>query len=275
MDYYKFQVKNSPEFTEALIAFFSLSPFDSFQETVEGFDAFLPAEHLSDDIDAHLTELQQRFDFTYEKEFIEGENWNEVWETNFHSVLVGDFCGIRADFHPPFEKVEHEIVINPQMAFGTGHHETTFSVIQLMQGVDFRHQKVLDYGCGTGILAILAARLGADSLVAVDIEEQSYLNTLENCEKNGVSNVTAIHGKLEDVPQDAYGIVLANINRNVILNSLAALALRLEKGGTILISGFVLSDRTLMEEALEENGFRLVETMENGNWLAMKCRLEN
>ena len=174
-------------------------------------------------------------------------------------------------FHAPFEDVEHEIVINPKMAFGTGHHETTFSVIQLMQEMDFKGKKILDYGCGTGILAILAARLGADSIVAVDIEEESYLNTLENCRINEVEDVHSIHGTLDNVPKDTYGIVLANINRNVILDSLNSLAQLIEIGGMMLISGFILEDRELMEKALCETGFELMKTLEKGNWLAMKC----
>ena len=272
MDYYKFKIKNEAAHTEALIALFGLSPFDMFQETDTGFDAFIPANLYSESILSELNEINSRIGFSYEKEFIKGQNWNAIWESNFHPVQVEDFCGVRASFHPPFGQVEHELVINPKMAFGTGHHETTYSVIKLMRGMDFSGQSVFDYGCGTGILSILASRLGAASVLAVDIEKESYLNTIENCEKNGAENVRPVHGTLKDVPADRYGIVLANINRNVILNSLETLASLIPAGGLLVISGFVLADKNILEFELEKYNFQPLETLEKGNWLAMKCQ---
>lgn len=272
MDYYRIKVTTHPENSEALIALFSTLPFDTFQETETGFDAYLPAKEKPENLKAQLLHFGNLFDFSLEEEFIKGENWNEKWESNFSPIQVGNFCGIRAGFHQPIKGVEHEIIINPKMAFGTGHHETTFSVIQLMKGLDFNGKKVFDYGCGTGILAILASRLRAEKIVAVDIEEESYLNTIENCQHNGIDNVQAIHGTLKDVPSQSYGIVLANINRNVILNSLESLAEMTQKGGFLVVSGIMLSDREIVSEAIEANGFLPLEIIKNGNWLAINCQ---
>ena len=272
MDYYKFQVTNDPADTEVLVALFSTEPFDTFLENDGGFEAYLPADVYDEKIEATLARLQARFAFSFEKTLIKSENWNEAWESNFHPVIIGDFCGIRADFHQPLENVRHELVINPKMAFGTGHHETTHAVIQLMENIDFSGQQVLDYGCGTGVLAILAARLEASEIDAVDIEAESFQNTLENCRKNGVGQVSAFHGTLKDVPLKSYGIVLANINRNVILDSLKPLAGVVLQKGLLVISGFVSADRELMEDALSRHGFNPERTIEKNNWLAMQCR---
>ncbi|MBI5916405.1 MAG: 50S ribosomal protein L11 methyltransferase [Bacteroidetes bacterium] len=270
MDYFKYQISTDIAQSEILIALLSHLPFDTFEETEAGFNAYLPAANITGEVEKQLADLRQRFDFQFEKEFIPGQNWNVIWESNFHPVIVGNFCGIRADFHEPLQNVEHELVINPKMAFGTGHHETTFSVIELMRGIPFAGKTVLDYGCGTGVLAILASKLGAASLEAVDIEVESYRNTVENCRINAVTNVLALQGTLDDVPGRDFDVVLANINRNVILDSLSPLSKLLKPGGILVVSGFVLDDEALMTDALDANGFSILETKRKNNWLAMR-----
>jgi len=271
MDYFKYQVNTNPDNNEVLIALMSLQPFDSFVESDAGFDAFVPAAEDSPEIDAYLDDLKTRFDFDYEKEFIKGENWNEVWESNFNPIKVEHFCGLRAEFHPPMEGVEHELVITPKMAFGTGHHETTYMMIRLMKDLDFSGKQVFDYGCGTGVLAILASRLGAKEIDAVDIEEASFQNTLENCETNNVHNVHAQKGDISAVKGKRYGIVLANINRNVILDSLEPLSHIVGTGGTVVFSGFVLADETMMRDAVGAQGFSVAKVLARNNWMAMQC----
>ncbi len=270
MDYHQYSIATDPAQNEVLIALLSHLPFDTFEETDTGFNAFLPDKGDETDVETELLALQKRFNFQFEKTHIPGQNWNEIWETNFHPVIVGSFCGIRADFHEPLVGMEHELVINPKMAFGTGHHETTFSVIELMQGIHFAEKNVLDYGCGTGVLAILASRLGAAQIEAVDIEVESYRNTVENSEVNGAENVAAFHGILGDVPGQDFDIILANINRNVILDSLGPLSQLLKPGGLLVVSGFVLDDEALMSAALQLHGFTILETRRKNNWLAMK-----
>jgi len=270
MDYYNFSIQCPPDKMEILIALFSSQPFEMFEEKEEGFDAFLPVGTLDRDVEDYLESLRQQHDFSMVKTLIPGQNWNRLWESNFEPVVVGDFCGIRADFHQPLQLVAHEIVINPKMAFGTGHHETTFMVIQHMQRIAFTAKKVLDFGCGTGILSILASKLGADEVDAVDIEEQSFLNTQENATINGASNIHAIHGTLNDVPHRQYDVILANINRHVILDSLPTLSGRLLAGGILVTSGIMLASEQMVVEAQEKAGFRTVEILKKNNWLSIK-----
>jgi ribosomal protein L11 methyltransferase len=272
MDYFQYTITTDPAQNEVLIAMVSHLPFDTFEESETGFNAYMPASLQSEEHDEELLDLQSQFDFQFQKTLIPGQNWNEIWESNFHPVIVGRFCGIRADFHEPLVGMAHELVINPKMAFGTGHHETTFSVIELMQGIHFEEKTVLDYGCGTGVLAILASKLGAAEAEAVDIEIESFRNTIENSAINGVFNIQPFHGTLQTVPGSDFDIILANINRNVILDSLDSLYKLLKPEGFLVVSGFVSDDEQLMAEALQKHGFSILETKRKNNWLAMKTQ---
>ena len=179
---------------------------------------------------------------------------------------------MRADFHPPQPGVKWELVINPKMAFGTGHHETTWQCIAAMEHLPLQGAKVLDYGCGTGILAILASKLGATELEAIDIEEESYHNTVENALANDVHNITARCGTLNDVQGRDFDGILANINRNVILDSLPRLKELLRPGGWLLVSGILAADETVIVEAAEQAGFLKNQQTQRGNWLCIFFR---
>lgn len=267
MNYHKYELKTSPETADILVAFLSDSPFDTFEETHEGFLAFAPASASESDIEAQLAELQEQFDFTWGKTLIEGQNWNELWESNFQPVIVDDYCAVRADFHEPIPGKKWELVINPKMAFGTGHHETTWQCIAAIEHLPMKGANILDYGCGTGILAILAAKEGATRVEAVDIEEQSWLNTIENSQANGVPEVIARLGTLDAVEGRDFDGILANINRHVILDSLPRLAELIKPGGWLLISGILLSDEDIVTEAAQKAGFEKKEMKSRGNWL--------
>ncbi len=271
MDYFKYEIAVEISLNEILIALLSDLPLDTFEETDTGFSAFLPVSGDTAEVEARLASLAERFPFSYKKELIPYQNWNQLWESNFHPVVVGSFCGIRADFHEPLKGVEIELVINPKMAFGTGHHETTWMVIDMMQDIDFRKKTVLDYGCGTGVLGILAGKLGALQINALDIEEQSFLNTIENSERNGVANLEVFQGKLDVAPAGPYDLILANINRNVILDSLSSLSRSLKQGGVLIVSGFLKEDEALLQNALVAHHFTLIRTNRKNNWLAMQA----
>ncbi len=271
MNYWKFTIHTAPENTEILLAYLGDAAFDTFEETPDGLNAFLPESAGLETTEHFLQELHPAFDFTWTKEFLPAQNWNEIWESNFHPVIVDDFCAVRADFHAPVTGVQHELVINPKMAFGTGHHETTWMCLRALRDLPCAGAHLLDYGCGTGVLAILAARLGAAHAEAVDIEEESFRNTLENSAINGVSDrVTARHGTLDAVTGRDFDGILANINRNVILDSLPRLAALLKPGGWLLVSGILAQDGEVVTAAAKQVGFVQRDVAQRGNWLCIK-----
>ncbi len=256
---------------EVIIAMLSeLLPFEAFEEKEDQLEAYLEKGIRPAEIEEELQELARKWNFAYSWQALPDKNWNEAWEAAFQPVAVDDFCLVRADFHPGDPKKRYDIIINPKMAFGTGHHETTYLMIRMMSSFDLDGKKVLDYGCGTGILAILASKMGAQEVDAVDIEAAAFENTLENAQINNVFNVRAIHGDLEAVIEGQYDLILANINRSVILASLARLQQKLNKSGHLLISGILLQDEPLLEAALKKNKFTVVRRLEKGEWLCMK-----
>ncbi|MBL7827459.1 MAG: 50S ribosomal protein L11 methyltransferase [Saprospiraceae bacterium] len=267
MDYYRYDLNCASDQADMLIAFLSEGAFDTFEENETGLSAYLPARAGVEEAERLLSDLQQQFEFTWERQFIPGQNWNEIWESNFQPVIVHDFCAVRADFHPPISGVKWELVINPKMAFGTGHHETTWQCMAALEKIPVQGQILLDFGCGTGILAILASKLGAAEIEAVDIEEESYRNTIENSQVNGVNNVVARCGTLDAVEGTAFDGILANINRHVILDALPRLAQLVKPGAWLLISGILLTDETIVVEAAAEAGFDKQWITKRGNWL--------
>lgn len=266
MNYYKVSITSAPEKRDLIIALLSQSDFNGFEEGDFGFKAYIDESVYNPE---HIQELSDQLDFSFKAKLIPARNWNAIWESNFQPLQIGDFCGIRADFHPPFKNVIHQITINPKMAFGTGHHETTMMMMEVMQNRNFQNKKVLDYGCGTGILAILAAKMGAQPIVAIDYDINSYENTLENCTKNNIEQVQTYHGELSLLEQDDFDFILANINRNVILNSLPSLFLKTKQNGQVLISGILHTDQALVTETIEKVGFSIMEVVDKGEWICM------
>lgn len=266
VQYLQFDIIVEEQWSEILIAFLAEIYFDSFQETSNGFIAYLAEVYWNDSLLQELDALKDQYHFTYTKHKLETKNWNTLWESNFEPIRIGDFCGIRADFHPPFEIVQHELIINPKMAFGTGHHETTYMMIQLMQHIDFKEKRVFDYGCGTGILAILAAKLGADFVTGIDIEQAAFENSLENAVLNNTKGIEFKEATLEKFTEKDFEIILANINRNVILNSLPTLYSILRKSGELLVSGILIADRSSVIDLALQSGFRLTQQLEQGEW---------
>lgn len=266
--FHQYTIQATPELTDILIAFLGEAGFDSFQETDAGLLAFAEAaDH--DRWVQELATLGQQFELTYTWEPLEDKNWNEEWERQFSPIQVGERLYIRADFHPANAAVEQELVITPKMAFGTGHHATTYMMCELIFEQDLAGKRVFDYGSGTGVLAILAKRLGAGDVDAVDIESWSAENTQENAARNGVALHQIIHGTLEDVPAGPpYGLILANINRNVILATADTLYQRLAPGGTVLFSGILAADEQMLVSRLISLGYQHQQTRQREDWRA-------
>ena len=268
MIFQQYTLANDPAINEVLVAFLSEAGFDSFQETDAGLLAFAPATDHARWV-RELDELATRFPYTYTSKPLEDKNWNEEWEKQFQPLQIGERLYIRADFHEPHPNIEQELIITPKMAFGTGHHPTTHMMCALLFEQELAGKRVFDYGSGTGVLAILAKRLGAAEADAVDIESWSAENTLENARRNGVTVDRIVHGTLADVPAgEPYDLILANINRNVILTTAEALYQRLRRGGTVLFSGILEADEQLLIDSLSRFGFIHQETRKRADWRA-------
>ena len=247
-------------------------PMLGFEEKTKELIAYIDVEDLTEEVVSGIAILADIHNCTYQREFVPGQNWNEQWEASFKPVQVGGFVGIRAEFHPPFPDVEHDLIIHPRMAFGTGHHATTYLVMERMQELDFANKSVFDYGCGTGILAILARKLGAQPITAVDIEEAATENTFVNMAANHVDGIEVFTGDISAVPATKNNVILANINRNVILSSLDALYARTVDGGDLLVSGILQQDQALVDQKAAEEGWQKVLTRERDGWLLLHYR---
>jgi len=196
--------------------------FDTFEEVDFGFKAYIPSVDFNQEqLDETLLLYRDMFTFSYEVTLIPQKNWNEVWESNFEPLVIGDKIYVRATFHDPRPEFPYEIVIDPKMAFGTGHHQTTSMMLQLMLENDFVNKKVLDMGCGTGILAIMASKLGSGEITAIDYDPVCYDSTIENAQLNNILNVKALCGSKEVIPDEHYDTILANINRNILLDQIS------------------------------------------------------
>jgi ribosomal protein L11 methyltransferase len=246
------------------------SGFNTFEDTDTGFSAFIEFDLYSQvNLTAVLSQFEDEFTYTYTVEEIEGQNWNEEWEKNFQPLIIADQCYVRATFHPAQPQYAYEIVIDPKMAFGTGHHQTTTMMMQYVLQADLAGKTVLDMGCGTGILAILAAKRGASKLVAIDYDDVCYQSTLENTALNNIKNIEAICGGKEVIPAISFDVILANINRNILLDQIPAYAKVLVSGGYIFFSGFYENpDLDMIKVACKEFNLVYNDHQKIGDWVA-------
>jgi len=246
--------------------------FDTFEEVDLGFKAYIPVDDFKQELlDGTLAAYRKMFSFTYDVTLIPQKNWNEVWESNFEPIQISDQVFVRATFHAPKPEFPYEIVIDPKMAFGTGHHQTTAMMMGLMLENDFDGKNVLDMGCGTGILAILAAKLGATDITAIDYDVVCYESTIENSALNNIDNIKALCGSKEVIPDEQYDIILANINRNILLDQMARYAEALKPGGEIYFSGFYESpDLDIIKEAAAKHNLRYITHKKDKEWVAAK-----
>lgn len=241
MYYTLLKVNCNPEIGEILIAELSQIGFDTFLETQSGLEAYAESDNFDRSETESILKRYSTNDFSFEK--IEKKNWNEEWEKSYEPINVDDQCLIRAEFHQPERKFPYEIIITPKMSFGTGHHQTTYLMIRSQMKIDHKNKRVMDAGCGTAILSITACKLGAKEVEAFDIDEWSVINGNENTALNNCGNVNIQQGTIEQVNLSGkFDIILANINKNVLLKEIKIYARYLEKGGQLLLSGFYTSD---------------------------------
>ncbi len=264
--YLKYQILVSdPELREVLIALLSETGFEGFEEQEDQLIAI--GQQAEIDVEEAAAILSVR-SMTFTEEIMEEQNWNAVWESNFSPVEVGDFAGIRAHFHPPFTKVQHEIVITPKMSFGTGHHATTWQMMDQMQYLDFKSKKVLDFGTGTGVLAILAEKLGASFVLAIDNDDWSIENATENASVNHCEHI--VLKKADDLSDcSGFDIILANINKHVLLENAVSLRKLVYSGGLLMLSGLLTQDRADMEEVFGQAPYELRKYSEKNGWILL------
>jgi len=258
--------------SEILVAQLGELGFESFTETETGLKAYIQKKELNpsliDDIQA-LNSLE--FEISYKVVEIPQVNWNAEWEKNFNPIEVNGECALRAPFHPPFN-VKYEIIIEPKMSFGTGHHETTFMMLQFILENNFKEKSVIDMGCGTAVLAILSEMKGAAKIDAVDIDEWCYENSIENIERNICKNISVYKGDASFFKEKKYEVIIANINRNILLQDMEIYFNGLEDNGTLYLSGFYKEDLELISETCNNLGLTFVENKVRNNWIAAKFR---
>ena len=269
---YHFKVNPKNPGSEILLAELGELPFDSFIETEDGLSAYIQTQNNTQNLLNELYILRNpEFTISYQTENIPQVNWNEEWEKNFEPIIVDDLCYVRAPFHTS-KKVPYEIVIEPKMSFGTGHHETTFMMMKHLLNINIDGLTVLDMGCGTAILAILAAMKGAKKVDAIDIDNWCYLNSIENVERNNIKNVNVFEGDVSQLEgkKNTYDLIIANINRNILLNDMKAYAETLKLGGVILFSGFYREDIDVIEKEANNNSLFIDAQLNRNNWASLK-----
>lgn len=267
---FHFSVEPKELGSEILVAELGELPFESFIDSETGIVAYIQKQFWTENIldDLHILSSPE-FQVSYTIEEIDQVNWNEEWEKNFEAIEVDGICHVRAPFHPK-TNAKYDIVIEPKMSFGTGHHETTHMMIQHLLETDVTKKKTLDMGCGTAILAILAEMKGAQPIDAIDIDNWCYLNSIENAERNNCNQITVYEGDAELLKGKKYDLIIANINRNILLNDMQTYVDCLNKKGILLLSGFYNEDIPFIDASSTEKGLTFVKKFERNNWASLK-----
>ena len=267
---YDFNVSPKDPVTEMLIAQLGHIGFESFVENESGVVAYIQKKDWNSNKVEDLYLLNSNeFDITFKYSEIEQTNWNKEWEKNFNPIQVNGQVSIRAPFHEN-PSLNFDIVIEPKMSFGTGHHETTHMMVQHLLALDLKNKKVLDMGCGTGILAIFAEMKGAQPTDAIDIDSWCYQNSLENVQRNGCKYITVLEGDSSLLKGKEYDVVIANINRNILLSDMKIYTDCLREKGVLLLSGFYKEDISIIESEVIKHGLVLDKMIQKNNWVALK-----
>lgn len=262
-----FAVEPKEQGSDVLIAQLSELNFESFVESPEGFLAYIQEDQYDEtQLNLSLSFYTDFFKFSYTSKLIPQQNWNKEWESSFQPIEVDEKCYIRAPFHEAKPGFLYDVVIEPKMSFGTGHHETTRLMVSRLMKLEVKDRSLLDMGCGTGILAIVASMMGAKPVTAIDIDDWSYENTLENLEKNNINNTLVHKGNAQILEGKSFHTILANINKNVLLNDLPVYVRSLEKGGNLILSGFFETDVQQLSEKAAELGLKFEGKAVSSQW---------
>lgn len=270
MDYieYHFTVIPKHPYTDILVAQLAETGFESFCETDNGVQAYIPHDLFHEAILKNI-DILNKYDnctISYEHKIIPKQKWNALWESNFEPIKVGMECMIRAPFHDKLPGFKFDIIIEPKMSFGTGHHDTTMLMIEEILKTKITNKRVLDMGCGTGLLAILAAKMNAEKIVAIDNEEWAYKNTIENCQINHCQQILAIYGEANVIRNNSFDIIFANINKNVLLADMVHYISHLSTDGLLIMSGFFVNDINEINKKALQLGMKLLSETEKNTW---------
>ncbi|WP_461642467.1 50S ribosomal protein L11 methyltransferase [Labilibaculum euxinus] len=276
MDYIELKCQIQPfseEIAEILIAELGELDYESFTQSEDAVEAYIQAP-LFDMNEVEQLSINQLpnapFKLSYSNKTIASQDWNALWESNFSPVIISDQVVIRASFHTDTPKVPYDIVIDPKMSFGTGHHSTTSLMVQSILELDLEGKSVLDMGCGTSLLAILASKRNAEKVDAIDIDEWPYTNSLENIKNNKADNVSVFLGDAALLEEKQYDVVLANINRNILLNDMKHYVACLPQNGELVMSGFYTEDLKHIKEEAEKNNLEYISHKVDLNWVAVR-----
>jgi len=257
---------------EIIAALLGQADFESFSDTEEGIQAYIQKPLFNEALMKSILKplISTTESFNYSVKTIEDKNWNAEWEKNFSPIYISDNCRVRAPFHTDKGDYEYDLIIEPKMSFGTGHSPTTALMIKLMLELDFSELEVLDMGCGTGILAILASFKKAKNILAIDIDNWAYENSIENVQRNNTENIIVKQGDAKLLIDKNFDVIIANINRNILLNDLSAYSNSLKNNGQLLLSGFYTQDLPVIKKEITLLGLKYEKHIEQDNWVAVK-----
>lgn len=268
-DYIALTIQADTEIQQGLMAWLSTVGFEAFEEETDELKAYIPQTQYDQAATKSILDTMKIDSDAFISTLIKARNWNADWEAAYESVEIDSFCQIVPSFHEPKANFTHTILLDPKMSFGTGHHETTRLMVRQMKNMEFAGKTVLDMGCGTGVLGILALKLNADAVLGIDIDAWSAENGMENAQRNGV-DMPIVLGDVRAIPADMqYDIILANINRNVLLQDVAAYSKALKPGGKLLASGFLTQDLDRIVQTFAEEGLQSGQLIQENNWLSL------
>ena len=267
------EIEKSEVFSDIVVARLNEIEFETFLENDNGVRCYIQATLFDKKkLDIELDKIKQYTKLNFNINHVSQKNWNEEWEKNFKPVQINSHCLIRSEFHNNSGNFKDEIIITPKMSFGTGHHETTFLMINELYNLDLNDKSILDMGSGTGILSIVASKNGAKQVVGVDVDEWAFQNSIDNAKLNNTENISFLHGDIKLIENQDFDIILANINRNIIEKDIEGYYNLLSDKGDLLISGFLVEDIDFIINLSINNRFNVINKKNKGQWSMVHLR---